>query len=60
VRALYEMRAHGDEANKRDAEVMVRNIFYEFEDYQLLIKLVKEYVPHKATRRYGHHWANIV
>ena len=54
------MRAHGDEANKRDAEVMVRNIFYEFEDYQLLIKLVKEYVPHKATRRYGHHWANIV
>jgi hypothetical protein len=51
VRTIYEMSLFGDDQNKRDADVLRRNVFYDRNNVDLLVHVLKEYRPYRNNRR---------
>lgn len=49
---IYEMIQRGDEDNRKMADLLLRNIFYERETLDLLVELLKSYQPHWAPVEY--------
>ena len=50
--SLYEMEYHGDEENKQTAELLLRNLFYDRENFDIFVSMLKFYQLSYAPKQY--------